>query len=138
MGENKVLRWSILAIGIYPILVGLAPGLTMILVFTTVYGLFAPAVNLSHYPMLLKICPADRRPVFLALYTTIMNIGAFIMPLIGVKLADAIGAVPVLIAGGVMCVIGSSSFLWNRLRTPDTLALRRAEMVEPAAADVSA
>ncbi len=131
LGENKVLRWTIMAIGVYPILVGIAPSLTVILMFTALYGLVAPAVNLSHYPMLLKICPAAQRPVFLALYTTIMNIGAFIMPLIGVKLAEAIGPAPVIIAGGVLSALGSSSFVWNRLRTADTLALRRREMAEP-------
>ena len=38
--------------------------------------------------------------MFLALYTTIMNIGAFVMPLIGVKLADQFGPAPVIVAGG--------------------------------------
>lgn len=137
-GENKILPRAIVLLGIYPILVGFVPNLSVILIFTAIYGFLAPAVNLSHYPMLLKICPNDRRPVFLALYTTIMNIGAFIMPLIGVWLAELVGPAPVLVAGGVMCIAGSSSFLWNRLRTPDTLALRRAEMGEPVMADVEA
>lgn len=131
LGENKVLRWTIMGLGVYPILVGIAPSLTVILAFTALYGLVAPAVNLSHYPMLLKICPTAQRPMFLALYTTIMNIGAFVMPLIGVKLAEAIGPAPVIIAGGVLSALGSSSFIWHRLRTPDTLALRHAEMAAP-------
>jgi len=127
-GENRVLRPTIAVIGLYAVLVGVTPSLAIILVFTALQGLIAPGVNLSHYPMLLKVCPNEQRPMFLALYTTVMNIGAFIMPLIGVKLADQFGYAPVIIAGGIMCLIGSSSFTWNPLRTPDSLALRKAEM----------
>jgi MFS family permease len=127
-GENRVLRPTIAVIGLYPVLVGLMPGLTPILILTALQGLIAPGINLSHYPMLLKVCPEGQRPMFLALYTTVMNIGAFIMPLIGVKLAGVFGPAPVIIAGGIICLLGSSSFIWNPLRTPDSLALRHAEL----------
>jgi len=53
-----------------------------------------------------------------------MNVGAFVMPLLGVWLADRIGIAPVLIAGGVLCLVGSSTFVWRPLQTPDSLALR--------------
>jgi len=124
-GENWVLRLTISLIGLYPILVGLTPNLTIILVWTALQGLIAPGVNLGHFPMLLKVCPAEGRPLFLGIYTTIMNIGAFVMPLVGVGLADRVGFMPVLIAGGAMCLLGSSLFRWWPLKTADSLAARQ-------------
>jgi MFS family permease len=124
-GENRVLIWTIGLVGFYPLLVAASPHLMVILVWTALQGVIAPGASLSHFPMLLKICPAEARPVYLGLYTTIMNIGAFVMPLIGVYLADRVGIVPMLIAGGVICLLGSSLFRWRPLRTPDSLAARR-------------
>ena len=43
--------------------------------------------------------------------------------LIGVLLADLFGFAPVLVAGGIMCLIGSSSFRFRALQTPDSLAV---------------
>jgi MFS family permease len=121
-GENWVLRLTISLIGFYPVLVGLTPNLTLILIWTALQGLIAPGVNLGHFPMLLKVCPAEGRPLYIGIYTTIMNIGAFVMPLVGVWLADRIGFMPVLIVGGAMCLLGSSLFRWWPLKTGDSLA----------------
>ncbi len=102
-GEKRVLKSTIVLVGLYPVLVGLTPTLSIILIWTALNGLITPGVTLGHFPMLLKICPADQRPLYIGIYTTIMNIGAFVMPLLGVWLADRIGIAPVLIAGGVLC-----------------------------------
>jgi MFS family permease len=125
-GENKILKWTIVLNGVYPIVVGLTPLLSVIPILTAVQGLLiGPAVNLTHFPMLLKVCPDVKRPQYIAVYSTIMNISAFIMPLIGVWLAGIFGFGPVIVAGGVMTILGSSSFFWNHLRTPDSLSVRR-------------
>ncbi|MEJ5199382.1 MAG: MFS transporter [Anaerolineae bacterium] len=125
-GENWVLRLTISLIGLYPVLVGLTPDLTVILAWTALQGLIAPGINLGHFPLLLKICPAESRPLYIGIYTTIMNIGAFVMPLVGVALTEYVGYAPVLIAGGVLCLLGSSLFRWRPLQTPDSVAVRTA------------
>jgi MFS family permease len=121
-----MLKWAISGIGLYPILVGLTPDLTPILVWTALNGLVAPGINLSHFSMLLKVCPDAERPAYLGLYTSVMNVGAFVMPLLGVYLADIFGLAPVLVVGGVVCLAGSSLFRVRALQTPDSLATRRA------------
>ena len=126
-GEKHVLIWTITFVGLYPLLVGLTHNLNVILLLTALNGLIVPGTNLSHFNMLLKICPAGQRPVYLGLWTSTMNLGAFIMPLIGVALADQVGFAPVLIAGGVICLVGSTTFRFRKLQTPDSLAVRRAE-----------
>ena len=77
--------------------------------------------------MLLTIFPAEQRPVYLGFWASTMNLGAFIMPLVGVALADRLGFAPLLIAGGVMCLAGSATFRLRKLQTPDTVAALRAE-----------
>lgn len=137
-GENWALKWSIVLVGVYPVLVGMSPNLTVILVWTALYGLLVPGVGLSHFPMLLKVCPDEDRPFYMGVYTTIMNVGASIMPLIGVFLADRFGIVPVLIAGGLLCIAGSASFVFNPLRTEDSLTIRRSQAKERSMARVAA
>jgi len=129
-GENWVLKWSIVLVGVYPVLVGLSPSLTVILVWTALNGLIVPGVGLSHFPMLLKVCPDEDRPLYMGVYTTIMNVGASVMPLAGVFLADLFGIVPVLVAGGLLCIAGSASFVFNPLRTEDSLTIRRSQAEE--------
>lgn len=137
-GENRVLKWSIILVGVYPVLVGMSPSLTTILVWSALNGLIVPGVGLSHFPMLLKICPAEDQPFYLGVYTTIMNAGASVMPLLGVFLADRFGIVPVLIAGGLLCIAGSASFVFNPLRTEDSLTIRRSQAEERSMARVAA
>ncbi len=124
-GENPVLKWTIVLVGLYPMLVGFSPSLTIILIWTALNGLLVPAIGLSHIFMLLKVCPDRERPLFMGVYTTIMNMGASVMPLVGVAAADHFGIVPVLVVGGVLTTIGSASFLWNPLQTEDSQIARR-------------
>ncbi len=123
-GENRVLKWTISVVGFYPLLVGLTPSLSLILAWTAINGLITPGVNLSHFNMLLKVSPPAERANYLAAYVVMMNAGAFVMPLVGVYLADRLGFALLLVAGGLLCLLGSSLFRWRALRTPDSLALR--------------
>jgi MFS family permease len=129
-GEKPILKWTIVLVGVYPMLVGFSPSLAIILIWTGLNGLLVPAIGLSHFFMLLKICPDRERPLFMGVYTTIMNMGAAVMPLVGVVAADRFGIVPVLVVGGILAVIGSASFLFNPLRTEDSLIVRRGQTDE--------
>jgi MFS family permease len=111
-GEPISLKRTIVLVGIYPILVGLTPSLPLILLYGALNGLVVPGTNLSHFNTLLKVTPAEARPRYTAIYITIMNIGATIMPLISVALANVIGLEAMLITAGLLSVIGSTSFWW--------------------------
>jgi MFS family permease len=125
-GEKNLLKWTVFCIPLYPIAVGLSANLSIILIWTALYALVVPMANMSHFSLLLKICPDAQRPQFLGLFSTVMNIGAFIAPLVGVYLAGIFGFAPVLIVGGVISLFGSASYFVFRLRTPDSLAARQA------------
>ena len=111
-GESATLKRTIVLVGFYPVLVGLMPSLPPILLLSIINGLVTPGASLSHFNTLLKTIPADSRPTYTAIYVTLMNIGAFITPLIGVELANLVGMRPMLIVFGVLSVIGSASFIW--------------------------
>lgn len=125
-GEKKILRLSIFCMPLYPILVALTPHLHVILIWTAIYATILPMANMSHFSLLLKICPDAQRPQYLGLFSTVMNIGAFVAPLVGVWLAGIFGFAPVLAAGGVVGVIGAMSYFVLKLSVPDSLDARRA------------
>jgi MFS family permease len=121
-GEPVCLKRTIVLIGVYPILVGLTPSLPVILAFGVLNGLIAPGSNLAHFNTLLRVTPDSARPRFTAIYITIMNIGAFVSPLISVAIANWIGIAPMLIISGLLSVLGSTSFWWSPVIRPEKIA----------------
>lgn len=117
-GEPRTLRYTIITLGLYPLLVGLTHSLTAVLFVVALNGLLNPGVSLSHFNTLLKITPEESRPTFTALYMTVVNVGAFICPLIAVLIADKIGFAPTLVACGLLSIVGSSSFWWRPVVPP--------------------
>ncbi len=118
-GEPVSLKRTIVLAGVYPVLVGLTPSLPIILGFGVLNGLIVPGINLSHFNTLLRATPADARPRFTSIYVTIMNIGAFVSPLISVAVANWIGLAPMLVIAGALSIIGSTSFWWWPVEKPD-------------------
>ncbi|NLE44397.1 MAG: MFS transporter [Chloroflexi bacterium] len=118
-GESRTLRRTAPGAGIYPMLVGLLHSLTPILFAVGLDGLIVPGINLSHFNIYLKSCPPDRRPLFMGLYATIMNIGAFVCPLLGVVLADRFGLPTVLLACGLVRIVAGLTFTVWPVRITD-------------------
>jgi MFS family permease len=118
-GEPITLKRTIILIGLYPVVVGLIHSLPAILIITAANGLLVPGVSLSHFTTLLKVTPERNRPGYTAAYVFIANIGIFIFPLVGVALADLFGLVPVMIAGGILSIVGSSSFIFWPVQPPE-------------------
>jgi MFS family permease len=109
-GEPRTLQLTIVLIGVYPLLVGALPNLTLILFVAALNGLITPGVSLSHFNTFLKLIPDEQRHEYTALYMTLMNIGAFVCPFIGITLANQFGFGPMLVACGLLSIVGSTSF----------------------------
>lgn len=125
-GAPRILRLTIVLVGIYPFLTGLIPSLTLILLFVGFNTFIVAGVGLSHFTLLLKLMPEGERHSYTALYTTLMNAAAFFAPLIGVTLANRFGFGPALIACGLLSILGSASFWFWRVAED---APARAEVV---------
>jgi MFS family permease len=111
-GEPKTLKWTIVLIGLYPLLAGAIPSLSAILLIAGLNGLVSAGVNLSHFNTFLKLVPEKEQHNYTALYLTLLNVGAFVCPLIGVALANRFGFAPVLVGCGLASILGSTSFWW--------------------------
>jgi MFS family permease len=109
-GRQFTLQRTIVLLGLFPIAVGLLGNLNLILLSIAINNLIVPAVNLSHFTTLLDITPASDRPLYTSWYFAVVNIGAFICPLIGVVIGEAVGMRTALVAFGLLSCIGSFSF----------------------------
>ena len=88
----------------------LFPNLTVILFLSLWGNLVAPGVDLTHSMIFMAELPPRRREMAVALYSMVMNLAAFVMPLIGVQLAEWIGLLPTLVIGGAMRLVGVALF----------------------------
>jgi MFS family permease len=118
LGEAKTLKITIAIASTYPLLVGLSPSLTVILAAGALFSFFNAGVGLSHINTLLRVIPEDKRPQYIAFWTVLMNIGAFIAPLISVEVANIFGVVPTLIGCGIFAAAGALSFTLWPIQTP--------------------
>lgn len=109
-GTRRVLSWSMLLAGFFPLLVGLSPSLELILALSALYGLAFSCLTLSHYNTLLKALPEERRAMSLAVHTMLIQLCAFVSPLFGVAAANIVGVRPMLIVAGVLWVASGALF----------------------------
>jgi len=80
-------------------------------------------VNLSHGVMFLETLPEGKKHSATAIYCTIMNIVAFVCPLLGVAISDRIGVVPTLFIGGALRCAGAGLFYLFPIRGSGTKPL---------------
>ena len=119
LGYNRALLVSIPLSASYPFLVSMFPHLTTILVWGIFINLVNPGVNLSHFNILLNLCPEDRRASYIAAYSAMMNAGAFVAPMIGVALLNVLDVRWVLIVGGSIRLVGVLLFYGFKVQVPE-------------------
>jgi MFS family permease len=62
---------------------------------------------LGRYSTLLKVCPAQHRPSYIAGYAIVANVASFLAPMLGVQLLEVIGINAVFfIAAGIRITTG--------------------------------
>jgi MFS family permease len=104
-GNRLVLLISSLGLILFPVLTGLSPRIEPLLLVSVIGGIFGAGFNLSFFNTLLEVCPQERRPSYVALNTTLINVAAFLAPLLGTSLANLLDIrIALLIAGGVRLV----------------------------------
>ncbi|MBN1287680.1 MAG: MFS transporter [Anaerolineae bacterium] len=111
--RHKGFKWVLLRTmplsPFYPFVVALVPDLTVILSAHWLIGFINSGTDLSHFNVLLKVCPRERRASYFGFYSTLMNVSAFIAPMLAVALAEHVGlratmfmAASVRLVGGLM------------------------------------
>jgi MFS family permease len=120
LGNRRALAISAPLGAGYAFLVSLFPNLTAILVWGACVNLVNPGINLSHFNILLKLTPDDRRATYLATFSTVMNVGAFVLPMLGLTLAGAWGIPNVLLLGGGIRLAGALLFYFLPAQVQET------------------
>ncbi len=118
-GESKILRVTWPITGLFPLLIGLSGSLNLVILVILWYGVVTPGLNLSHYNILLAVCPRERRPTYISVYSALNNAFAFVLPMVAVVLADRIGLPIVMGMASLLWIAGGILFSVNRVRVPD-------------------
>lgn len=118
LGYHRTLLVTIPLSASYAFLVGLFPNLTAILAFGVFINLVNPGLNLSHFNIMLELCPEERRASYIAVYSALMNAGAFVAPMLGVALTEFIDIRWMLIIGAGIRLIGAALFHLYKLQLP--------------------
>lgn len=118
-GLMWVLLRAMMLSSIYYVLIGLFPDLTLILFFAFLFGMISPGVDVAHFSVLLEVCPAKQRTLYLSIFVTVMNVGLFLAPLAIAPLLDMMPAETLLLVLGAIRLFGALLFLVNPVHIPD-------------------
>jgi MFS family permease len=101
-GHHLVLMACTLGVGLYPVATAIVPAQVWLPLVAVVQGFFVTGIDLAFFDTLLHVCPADRRPSFIAVNSVFMHLAMTLAPLAGSLLADWLGIRTVLfLAGGI-------------------------------------
>jgi MFS family permease len=109
-GNRSVLLISSLGLVLFPVLTGLSPRVELLLLPSLIAGIFGAGFNLSFFNTLLEVCPQERRPSYVAINTTLINVVAFLAPLLGTSLANSLDIRIALFLGGAVRLVGVGFF----------------------------
>ncbi len=112
-GNRPVVIVSTLGLVLYPFFTALSPSVEWILGVSFLGGVFTSGFALSFFNGLLQVAPEQNRSSYIAGYNTLVNIAAFISPIISTSLTDVFGIQAMLLFGALMRLLGSSMF-WNK------------------------
>jgi len=109
-GNRLVLLISSFGLMLFPVLTGLSPRVEFLLLPSVIAGIFGAGFNLSFFNTLLEVCPQEHRPSFLAINTTLINVAAFLAPLLGTSLAGLLDIRIAFFVAGAVRLLGAALF----------------------------
>jgi MFS family permease len=110
-GHHLVLLACTIGVGLYPMATAVVPTQVWLPLVAVVQGFFVTGIDLSFFDTLLYVCPADKRPSFIAVNSVFMHLAMTLAPMAGSFLADWLGIRTVFfIAGGIHLV--SAVLFW--------------------------
>jgi len=111
-GDRWLLIVGALGVTLYAFLTALVPSIEWMIPTSILGGVAWAGCNLALFNLMLAVCPSDRRPTYIALHTSLINVTAFAGPLLGAALADWIGLRPIFHISGVVRLAGLLLFVW--------------------------
>jgi len=121
-GNRWLLNITALGVAVFAVLTALVPTIEWMIPTSILGGVAWSGCNLALFNLMLAVCPSDRRPTYIALHTSLINVTAFAGPLLGAALADWISLRPVFVISGALRLAGFLLFVWLlRGKTTDAL-----------------
>jgi MFS family permease len=102
----------------FPIALFVFPNLTFIVIMNFVVNAIHPAVDLSTFNILHKMCNNDERQAYVSWYTMVLNTSLFLAPLAGVMISNAFGIAIVFLLSGLIRFVGGILFNLNGVDKP--------------------
>lgn len=112
-GNRYVLGISVFALALYPLFTAWSPSVEWILLVQFWGGVFTGGFTLSLFNGLLQVCPDQNRASYIAIFNTLINVAAFISPLVSTSLTSLVGVHTLLFVGAATRLIAAISF-WRR------------------------
>lgn len=112
-GNRPVLILTTAGLATYPFFTALAPSVEWILFVSFLGGVFSSGFAIASFNGLLEVCPELRRASYIGAYNTLINIAAFISPLISTSLTTLFGIQAMLMLGAGLRLIGSV-LIWQQ------------------------
>ncbi|MBC7262160.1 MAG: MFS transporter, partial [Chloroflexi bacterium] len=129
-GSRWMLFLGLLGVCFYPIGTALSKSVAPLLLVSFIAGIAGPAFNAGLFNGLLDVTPAERRATYIAIFNTMMNIPAFIAPILGTTTAEWVGVRTALWIGGFARIVGFLAFTYFLLGSLRSLT-RRFQQVRP-------
>jgi MFS family permease len=111
-GDRWLLIVTALGVTLYAFLTALVPSIEWMIPTSILGGVAWAGCNLALFNIMLAVCPSDRRPTYIALYTSLINVTAFAGPLLGAALAGWAGLRPIFVISGALRLAGLLLFVW--------------------------
>jgi len=105
-GNRLVLLLSSMGLILFPVLTGLSPRIEPLLFVSVIGGIFGAGFNLSFFNTLLEVCPQGRIPSYVAINTTLINVAAFLAPLLGTSLTNLLDIRMAFFIAGAVRLLG--------------------------------
>ncbi len=88
---RKKLWLGCIGTAFFPVCIAIARTPEALLLSSAISGIFFPAMNIFLSDKLFAVSPEEQRPTFIAANSFMMNVTAFVGPLVGTSLAEVIG-----------------------------------------------
>ena len=116
-GNNYVLLLAAFGLSTYPIATALSPSVEWLLPVSFLGGVFSSGFALALFNRLLEVSPERHRASHIAAYNTLINIAAFVSPLISTSLTSVLSVSFVLMIGSILRLLGAVLFWKQQART---------------------
>ena len=112
-GNLYTIVLATLGLAVYPFATALAPTVEWIILVSLIGGVFSSGFNLTFFNRLLEVTPAQRRSSYIAAYNTLINITAFVGPILSTVLLAYLNIHVLLIVGAALRLMGALLF-WRQ------------------------